>query len=556
MRTDDGLIPCADRLRVSRRSLLRFAGSVAGTAILAACGGAGAAPTSTAAPQQTASSAGAAVGTKGAASATSPTAAASGGGKSITAMTGTDVETLDPHLTGTRNTEIATEAIYSGLVTRDERNNVVPDLAAEWLVSDDKLTWTFKLNPAAKFSDGSPVTADAVKFSFDRIQDPANKSNYLNLLSPIDRTEVVDPGTVRVVTKQPFAPLLANLSDPGPKILQPAAVKQWGKDYGQHPVGSGAYMLKEWVVGDHVTLVANPQYFKAPAKIGTVVLRAAKEGGARTAALESGQADLITNVPPESVQRLQGKQDLSVLVAPSSFLIFFVLDEAKKPFDDVRVRQAANYAVDRQAIVKSVLGGYGAVANSPLGSGVLGRSEFDPWPFDPAKSKQLLADAGYPNGVDVNMWAPEGRYLKDRQVGEAVQNYLQSAGFRPKLQVLEWGTYVTEIAKTPPVANMWLIGASIPDAYWNLVNNFRTHSSYPDGYSSQKVDDLLAQAAKTFDDAARQNIYTDIQRIIYKDDAVMLYLHGQQQILGFKKGVLNVKPLPFEIFSLSSLDLQ
>jgi ABC-type transport system substrate-binding protein len=182
-----------------------------------------------------------------------------------------------------------------------------------------------------------------------------------------------------------------------------------------------------------------------------------------------------------------------VLVAPSSFLIFFVLDHGKKPFDDVRVRQAANLAVNRDQIVKSVLGGLGVPATAPLGNGVLGRSEFEPWPYDPNKAKQLLAEAGY-------------------------------------------------------------AGASIPDAYWNLVNNVRTNGYYPNSYSNAKVDALLEEASRTSDDAARHKVYTEIQRIVFQEDAAMLYLHGQRRVLGHRSTGSGLNPLPFEIF-LATLDV-
>jgi ABC-type transport system substrate-binding protein len=488
-------------------------------------------------------------------SAASPAPTASGSTKAITVVMGTDVETLDPHLTSTRNTQVVTEALYSGLFTRSEKNEIVPDLASEWKVSEDKLSWTIKLRQDAKFSDGTPVTAEAVKFSFDRIQNPETKSNVATLLAPIERTEVIDPATVRIVTRGPFAPLLANLSEPGPKILQPAAVQQWGKDYGQHPLGSGPYRLHEYVPGERTVLVRNPHYFGKAANIGTITLRGAKEGGARTATLESGQADVVTNIPPEAIGRLKANADLSVTVAPSSFLIFFVMDLAKKPFDDLRVRQAANLAVDREAVVKTVLGGLGDVATAPLGKGVLGRSEFEPWPYDPAKAKQLLADAGHPGGVEMDLWAPEGRYLKDRQVAEAVQGYLQAAGFKPRLRIMEWGAYIADVFKPQVVPNLWLIGASIPDAHRNMVNNFRK-GYYPNHYSNSKVEELLDQAGRTFEDDPRQKLYTEIQQIVFRDDPPMLYLHDQRQVLGSKKSITGLNPLPFEIFYLAALDVQ
>jgi len=476
-------------------------------------------------------------------------------GTVITVMTGTEVETLDPHLTGTRNTQIATEAIHSGLVKRAEDNTIAPDLATEWTISDDQLTWTFVLREDAMFSDGTPVTAEAVKFSIERILDPEVNSRYQAQLSAIERVDVVDDHTVNIVTSAPFAPLLGQLADPGPRIINPAAASGAVEDYGRNPVGSGPYMLDSWTPGQSVELVPNSHYYGDPPKNAGISLRFASEGGARTAAIESGQVDLVTNLPPESIDRISSRDDLDVLVADSSFLIFFVLDHGKPPFDDVRVRQAANLAVDRETIIETVLGGLGSVANSPVGVGVFNRAEFDPYPYDPERAKALLAEAGYPDGCPITMWAPQGRYLKDRQVGEVVQSYLSEAGFEPELQIIEWGTYVTQIDMDPPEANMWLIGASIPDAYWNFVNNYHTESDYPNSYSNPVVDELIAKAAQTFDEAEQFETYTELQRIVFEEDAVHLFLHGQKQVLGHKTSVTGIKPLPYEVIYLQSLGM-
>lgn len=483
-------------------------------------------------------------------------AAQGDGGSKIVLMTGTEAETLDPHLTGTRNTQIATESIHSGLVNRDVNNQIVPDLATDWTVSEDELTWTFNLREDAMFSDGSPVTAGSVKFSFDRILNPENNSRYLRQLEPITEVEVVDDYTVAIHTAEPFAALDEVLSDPGPRIIQEEAAQGALEDYGRNPVGSGPYMLEEWIPGQSVELVPNPHYFGGPPQNAGISMRFASEGGARTAALESGQVDIITALPPESIDRIDQADDLEVLVADSSFLIFFVLDHGSEPFSDVRVRRAANLAVDRQAIIDTILGGLGSVANSPLGPGVLNRVEFEPFPYDPEQAKALLVEAGYPDGCPVIIWTPQGRYLKDRQVSEAVQSYLAEAGFEPELQVFEWGTYVTERQTDPPIADMLLIGASIPGAYWNLVNNYHTNADYPTGYSNPVVDDLIAQAAQTFDSEEQAEIYAEVQRIVFEEDVVHLYLHGQKQVLGHKSNITGVEPLPYETLFLDSLAIE
>jgi peptide/nickel transport system substrate-binding protein len=345
------------------------------------------------------------------------------------------------------------------------------------------------------------------------------------------------------------------LADPGPRIVKPDAAQGAVEDYGRNPVGSGPYMLSEWNPGQSVELLPNPHFYGEAPNNGGVSLRFASEGGARSAALESGQVDVVTNLPPESIDRVTGASDLEVLVEDSSFLIFFVLDHGAEPFSDVRVRRAANMAVDREAIIETILGGLGSVANSPVGVGVFNRAEFEPFPYDPDAARELLVEAGYPDGCPVKMWAPQGRYLKDRQVGEAVQSYLEEAGFIPELQIIEWGTYVTEIDIDPPQANMWLIGASIPDAYWNFVNNYSSTADYPNSYSNPQVDEMIAQAAESFDEAEQLEIYTELQRIVWEDDVVHLFMHGQKQVLGHKTSVTGISPLPYEVIYLQSIGI-
>jgi len=467
----------------------------------------------------------------------------------IVIMTGTEAETLDPHLTGTRNTQIITEAIHSGLVKRDVSNTIAPDLATEWSISDDELSWTFTLRQDGMFSDGTPVHASDVKYSLDRILNPDNNSNYISQMSAVESVEVIDDFTVTIHTSTPFSALDEILSDPGPRILQEAAASAGAlEDYGRNPVGSGAYMLESWTPGQSIELVPNPHYYGEAPKNAGLSMRFASEGGARTAALESGQVDLITALPPEAIDRIDQSEDLTVLVADSSFLIFFAIDHGSEPFSDQRVRLAANLAVDRQTIIDTILGGLGSVANSPFGPGVLNRVDLEPFPYDPEQAKQLLADAGYADGVPIVMWTPQGRYLKDRQVAEAVQGYLSEVGFKPELQVFEWGTYVTERQTDPPIADLWLIGASIPGAYWNLVNNYHTDSDYPNSYSNPEVDDLISQASQTFDLDEQSAIYAQIQEIVFEQDIVHLFLHGQKQVLGYKTGLTGIEPLPYEIF--------
>lgn len=467
---------------------------------------------------------------------------------------GSDLTTLDPQISRDRPTEIVLEHLYNRLVKWQDPKlaRIVPDLAESWSVSGDGLTWTFKLRRGVTFSDGSPVNAAAVKFTIERILDRATGSPNRVLFTAISRVEVVDEHTVRFHTERPFAPLLENLATTSGAILSPPAVQRWKPhEYGLHPVGTGPFMLQEWKPGVRAVLVLNPRFFGQQPTVKRIVYRSIPEGAARVVALESGEAHVVTRIPPEAVDMLRRNPRVEVLVLPSTFQVSLEMNLRKKPFNDIRVRKALNYAIDRKAIVEKILRGFGAEPDGIFPPGVQARVKLPTWEYSPAKARQLLAEAGYPRGFTTTIWTPEGRYLKDKEVVEAVQGYLAQIDVRAEIRVWEWAAYQRALYSPAIVdADMWLLGTSIPTADWRLTRKFLTDDpSNLTGYSKPEIDSLLLNARSSTSYFMRVEFYKQIQRTIW-DEAPWIFLYNQSQILGVQKGIKGLQVFGYEIVLL------
>jgi peptide/nickel transport system substrate-binding protein len=266
--------------------------------------------------------------------------------------------------------------------------------------------------------------------------------------------------------------------------------------------------------------------------------------------LRTGEGDVAVNLEPEELDNLDKDPNLQVVRAESFNFIAFEILADKKPLDDPRVRQALNYAVDKDAIVKNVLKGLGDVHCAPVGPGVGAEyvAKLDCYKYDPNKAKQLLTEAGYSAGAPVELWAPTGRYLKDRQVAEAVQGYLKAVGVDTKIQTFEWAQYLNKWRD--PNRQIWMLGRGLigtdfiftrqfTKAEWDKGANNNTHFSDP------KVEELIPRARVEFDKAKRAAMYQEIQQIVWQY-APAIYLHTQRKPVGIRKNVAGVETMPSE----------
>ena len=462
--------------------------------------------------------------------------------------------------------------LYNNLVTYDEKLNVQPDLAESWTVSPDGRRWTFKLRKGVKFHDGTPCNAEAVKFNILRIQDPKTGSPNKNLWDHIQAVETPDEATVVLVTAKPFGAMLNYLAHGSGGLVSPAAAQKWVAEFVSHPVGTGPYKLQEFTPGVQAVLVRNEEYFKGKPVLDSIVLKPVTEPGARMAMLETGEADVINDVPPELVKRLEAGANTKMIRVPGLRIFYLGLNHLKKPFDDLRVRQALNYAIDKEAIVKSLFQGYAQVLDAPASTSLAGYTG-KRYPFDQAKAKQLLAEAGYkpgPGGILQKDGVPfkftintaEGEYPKDIQVVEAIQNQLRQIGVDASIWKVEAAGRWSYLRVPPNDAKYeaWLFGfnPSNGDLGYHLNALFKSN---PDPaaapyvwnsawYKNVDVDKLLAQGDESTDRQKRLASYLKAQQIIW-DEAPVVWLYAVDILVGARKNVQGVAVWP-TIFTILS----
>jgi ABC-type transport system substrate-binding protein len=291
--------------------------------------------------------------------------------------------------------------LYNTLVTIDRNFDILPDLAESWEVLEGGQVYIFHLHPGTRFQDGTACDAEAVTWNFAHVMDPESKAQQAQFFTMVEGVEVLDAQRVKVRLKYPssvFLPSLAIHGSGGLRIISPAAYQRWGKDFGLHPVGTGPFRLGAWEQNRVIVLDKNPDYFKAGRPlVDRVELRIIKDGVTRVAALRAGEVDFINWVPREQAKRLEQDAKIQVWRGPETTGIFIVPTFSRPPWDDLRVRQAVlGYGLDREAMAKAALLGYGRPVVSLLSHGLRGHvSLLEMYPYDPAKAKALLKEAGF-----------------------------------------------------------------------------------------------------------------------------------------------------------------
>ncbi|MDQ3695681.1 MAG: ABC transporter substrate-binding protein [Chloroflexota bacterium] len=462
--------------------------------------------------------------------------------------------TFDPQQVTDTPTVGMLHLVYDNLVYYDHENNIVPELAESWEISEDGSIWTFTLRPDIVFSDGSALTADDVAFTFLRVKDPELASPHAALFGVIEDVVAVDDLNVQFITDGPFADLLVNLASSGSGILSRAATESFDSTtYGQQPVGTGPFVLSDWITGDRAEFSPSPSYAGPAPRVGKIIYRPIPEAATRAAMLQTGEADIAVKISPEDVPSLEGNDNLTVLALESMYQISIELNCAMEnpPLNLQAVRHALNHAIDKQAIVDSILGGLGDIARSPFGPGIQFRAEFEPYAYDPDRARQLLDEAGFSGGFQLNQWSPDGRYLKDRQVSEAVQGYLQSIGLQTELQVWEWAPYQTAI-RGDETRQAFMVGRATPGADYTATRLFSSASigQYNiTNFSDPRIDELLVEGRRSFDDEERAGIYQEIQSIWW-EQAPWLFLHSQRAVVGHQNSVSGFFMYPQEVVDL------
>jgi peptide/nickel transport system substrate-binding protein len=453
----------------------------------------------------------------------------------VIAMTASDIPLLDTGLAqnqGYEGLRFVANQLYDGLTKFDLKQGsqippVIPGLALSWKADKSASHWTFKLRPGVTFTDGTPWDADAAIFNFNRYVNKAAPEFYPALnaaagltISSIKGAKKIDAMTIQVDTNGPLAYLPSNLTTV--YFASPTAVKKEGNaGFGQKPVGTGPFTFESETRGQQLVLKANPNYWGGAPKVSEVIMRPIPDPTARVAALRSGQVNWIEVPPPDEVPRLS-KDGFQVLTNSYDHVWPWVFNLQKKPFNDVRVRQAMNYAIDRDSLIKNVLQG---TADPELQAAARANAAYregnNTYSYDPAKAKSLLAAAGYPNGFTTTLSYPTSGSgnMVPTPMNEALQQNLAAVGVKVKLQPVEWASMLTDyfVGKIPGNADMINISLSMQqEGFWNTW--FGADSGPNVGkYSNPKVEALFASARATLDDTQRSDLYAQAVKLINAD---------------------------------------
>jgi len=457
------------------------------------------------------------------------------GGELVIAF-GTDPESLDPNKISSAPAGMVLTHIAETLVTMTEELEIAPLLAESWEFSEDAKVLTLYLRRGVVFHDGTPFNAEAVKINLERFQ----KAVFRFLIYPrVQNVEVVDEYTVRLHLDMPFAPLLAHLSHNFIAMISPKQIAELpeGQDI-MAPVGTGPFKFDKWVRGEYVKIVRNDNYWGQKPYVDSVVFRIVPSDATRLVLLETGQVHAIMRVPPPDAPRVAATPGLELVKVPSVRTIYIGFNCQRPPFNDPRVRQALNYAVDKEAIVQEILSGMGGVSDAPIMPLVFGHSPQPVYPYDPEKARKLLDEAGVPRGFKCTLYHPTGRYMMDAAIAEAVQAYLREVGIEAELITMEWAAYLAFLRKPVEEAtyDMFLLGWGCVtlDADYGLFALLHSGEWPTKGwantfYKNPRVDELLELGRVTVDPEVRKAIYAEAIQLIWQD-APWLYLHYEVQL--------------------------
>lgn len=431
-----------------------------------------------------------------------------------------DLSSLDPHLQNDTSSGYATRHIYSTLVLLDETTNeFVGDLAESWEAVDD-VTYNFKLKEGVTFHNGDTLTSEDVKFSLERQKESAKVGH---LVSMIESVEVVDDLNFIIHLNSPSNALISSLAHMGSAILDKTYTEELeasGKTLADAPMGTGQYTFKEWVPGASFELTKYDNYFdpERAAQNDGLIFKIIPEETSRTIALENGEIDVMLNVPANDADRIRESESLALDEFGSTRSEFLLFNVTKAPFDNVKVRQAMNYAINKDDVLTAMVNGAGKTTNEYFNSAAIGYEEVDGiYTYDPAKAKELLAEAGYGDGFTFTCYlAGDAR----NRAATVIQANLQEIGVTMNIEMMESATFYERTGKGEHQAAIsgWIANAEPDNTYRPLFTSY----SVGDGgnrsfYSNPEVDALVDDAAVNPDPAAVSADHKQILEILVND---------------------------------------
>ena len=479
----------------------------------------------------------------------------SDGGKIRTEITigvSSDVVSPDPHDQNDTNSNRVIRMMFDSLVYSDVDGTIKPALAESWeTVSDTE--YRFKLREGVKFHNGYDLTAEDVVFSLER---QMNSPKVKTFVSAIESVTADDEYTVTVKTKQPYAPLLYNLSLPQSSIVCSKHFDELtaaGRKYSEQPVGTGPMVFSSWLPNDNFTVTAFDEYWGEKPKATRISVRVIPESSSRTIALETGEIDIVESVPAVDIPRVMENKGLKTVTQTSTSVTYVSFNTRKAPFDNVKVRQALSCAVDKQAIIDVICEGYAQQVNTIYPPAMPSYDEsIDLYPYDIERAKTLLTEAGYPDGFTIEI-ATSGD--ERNRIAQLLQSDFSKIGVNLEITLLEWGAYLDYIGGTDH--QMYIVGWSSgmePDG--STTPLFHSESVGPTGnrswYQNEELDALIDEGKSTMNMDDRLGIYKEIQRIVM-EDAVWIPLFARETVIAMNKNLegMLISPTDSHIYVYS-----
>jgi ABC-type transport system substrate-binding protein len=445
----------------------------------------------------------------------------------LTVANTAETPSFDPQKVLGINSIVAIANMYDRLVYLDADGKIEPWLATKWTTSPDGKTWTFTLRHDAKFHDGTPVTAAAVKFSFDRAIGPnAPSSLARTYLRPIEKVETPDDYTVVITTKRPFAPLLNHLGHQTVgAILNPAVVAANNGDISKAvDAGSGMYKLVSWSRNNQLVLERNDGWWGPKPGYAQIIYKPVPQVGTRVIMIEKGEAGIVTNIPNFESDRLQRNKTIKVTATQSIRSMYFAFNFKSPVLQDVKVRQAINYAVNIDGIIKAVMGGHGTRSRSLITANLPFYYPAYDFTYDVAKAKTLLKEANVAPGTKLVLISPKGNYPMDSEIAQAVAGNLRDVGFDVEMRIVgDWGQYQQTMfgGQFDLGLYAWAPGSLDADGTFSPVLSSAGFNNFGK-YASPEADQLIKQGTETLDPAARAEIYKKLQELIGRDVPYLL----------------------------------
>ena len=462
--------------------------------------------------------------------------------KDFTFVMGTEPTTMDVHMCTDAATSRILLQVHETLFKWDkESKNVIPWLVETSKEAEDGMSWTFTLKQGIKFHDGTDFNAEAVKYNFERLVAPETGSSKASALASVESVEVVDPYTVKINLKGRNLIFEQTLTNYSTAIMSPTACETYGLDgYTNHPAGTGPLKMEKWEPGIEMVLVKNEEYWGEEPTTEKLTVKAVAEDSSRVMMAKTGDTDIAWGISPALVSNLQSDSNVTINTATGYRTIYIAMNQSYGPLQDSRVRAAICYAINKGEIVNNILCGVGGTYPAGFESSAVANSakDLDPYEQDLEKARQLLADAGYPDGFEIKLNTPEGRYAMDRQIAEAVQYMLAEVGIKANIEVLEWGTYQAAM-KEKKDTQLFLLGkgSSTGDVEFDfLMHALSTGGQNYYCINNPEVDEILNNLSSAADKEERGQMLYKAQKLL-NDEYDYCTLYYENQIVASRANV-------------------